>query len=102
MKDSSTDWNVECKPSGRDGYLFYHEASREIPFYWEYGGGDVVVIVRLDEPSTWDRQYPWAIARKHEIFERVAHEIIRQQAPACRADIDDEEACTYVRGQKSP
>ena len=77
MNTSADDWSFECKPSGQDGYFFYHEGSREIPFYWEYGGDDVLVIVRITEPDKFDLRYPWAAGRRHEIFERVAQELIR-------------------------
>src|SRR5258706_302768 len=100
MKDPSADWSVECQPSGRDGYFFYHEGTNQIPFYWEYGGGDVVVIVRLDDLSKWEHRYAWATERKHEILERVAREVIRQRAPGCVADIDDIRVCIYVREHK--
>ncbi len=97
MNPSPSDWSVECKPSGRDGYFFYHEDSREIPFCWEYGGGDTVVIVRIDEPAKFGLRYPWAIERKVEILERVAQEVVRQRAPSCVAVIDEPSLCVYVR-----
>jgi hypothetical protein len=92
-----TDWSFECQPSGRDGYFFYHEGPREIPFYWEYGGGDVIVIVRFDEPDKFALRCPWATERKREILERVAQELIRQGAPGYRAEIDERNICIYVR-----
>ena len=93
MKPTSKHWSVECKPAGRDGYLFYREGLHEIPFYWEFGGGDTVVVVRVDDPSKFNLKYPWAVERKREIFERLATELIRQQAPSCRAEIDDRSIC---------
>jgi hypothetical protein len=97
MKTSTEDWGVECKPSGQHGYVFYHEGAHELPLYWEYGGGDVIVIVRFDEPDKFALGYPWAVKRKREILERVAGELIRQQAPGCRSEIDEESLCIYVR-----
>jgi hypothetical protein len=68
MKHSSDDWSVECKPSGSEGYFFYHEGLFEIPFRWEYGGGSVRVIISFDKISEWDKRYPWAVGRKLEIY----------------------------------
>ena len=96
MKTSADDWSFECKPFGRDGYFFYHEGSRELPFYWEMGGGDVVVIVRIDEPDKFGLRFPWAVERRREIFERVAQELIRK-SPDCTAEIDDQRFCIYVK-----
>ncbi len=96
MKTSTDDWSFECKPCGRDGYFFYHEGSRELPFYWEYGGGDVVVIVGIDEPGTFFLRFPWAVERKHEIFDRVAQALLRR-SPDCTTEIDHEGLCIYVK-----
>jgi hypothetical protein len=99
MRPSADDWSVECKPFGQYGYSFYHENSREIPFYWEYGGGDTVVIVRIEKRADFDSGYPWAVARKREILGRVAQELIRQQAPHCIAEIDHKNLCIYARAK---
>jgi hypothetical protein len=93
----SIDWTVEWEPSGRDGYLFYHEGSHELPFYWEFGGDGVVAIIRIDDRAQLEKRHPWAAERKREIFERVAQEAIRQRAPACLAEIDEQGCCIYVR-----
>ena len=61
METSANDWSFECQPAGRDGFLFYHEGSRQIPFYWAYGGGDVLVILRILEPDKFNLRYPWAL-----------------------------------------
>jgi hypothetical protein len=92
-------FEVECKPSGREGYVFYREGANELPFYWEYGGGDFVVIVRIEEPDKFVLRYSWAAERKGEILKRVAQEIIRQQAPGCNAEIDERHLCILVREQ---
>ena len=97
MNSSTQDWRVECKPSGRDGYVFYYEGSQELPFYWEYGGGNVVVIARFDEPDKFAVRYPWAAGRRREILERLAQELIRQQAPSCTAEIDEHGLCICIK-----
>jgi hypothetical protein len=97
MKTPMEDWSVECRLSGQHGYVFYHEGGHELPFYWEYGGGDVIVIVRFDGPDTFALRHPWAAERKRAILERVAREIVRQQAPGCRSEIDEQSLCIYFR-----
>ena len=79
--------------------MFYHEGTREIPFFWEYGGGDVRVIVRFEEPSRFALRYPWAVEHIGIILERVAQELIRGHAPDCRAEVDEPNLCIYVQGQ---
>ncbi len=100
MTPSAEKWSVECEPVGQSGYFFYHEGSRELPLYWEYGGEDVVVIVRADDPSKFTIRYPWIIGREREILGRVAGEVVRQRAPTCKAEIDEKGFSIYVREQK--
>lgn len=99
-KSASQDWKVEIPMGGRSGYIGYYEGQMAASFYWEFGGGDVVTIIYIGQPSEWGRHYPWAADRRREILERVAQEVIRQRAPTCRADIDGENGFIYVVGQK--
>ncbi len=102
VKESAQSWSVECKPFGQSGYVFYHEGSHELPLYWEYGGGETVLIVRVEEPERLSMRFPWVAGRERLILGRVAAELIRQQAPGCRTEIDEKDLAIYVREQKPP
>lgn len=62
MEDPDQSWSLECKPFGQSGFVFYHEGSRELPLYWEYGGGDAIAIFRVEEPEKLGRDFlgQWA------------------------------------------
>lgn len=90
-------WSVEVVQSGRSGSVKYHEPSSCISFYWEFGGDDTVAIIWTGDFAAWTSRYPWAVERRREILERVAHEVVRQKAPTCRADIDDRNGYIYIR-----
>jgi len=102
MHQPPESWSVECTPSGRDGFLFYHEGSQEIPFYWEYGGGDIIAIIRFTEPKEFNRRHPWAASQKEAILKRVAEELVRQQAPTGRAELDYATLTIFLREQPKP
>ena len=55
------------------------------------------MIVRADDPSKFTTRHPWIAGREREILERVAGEVVRRRAPACKADIDEKNFCIYVR-----
>ena len=95
VNDSKNDWRVEISQEGRGGSVVYYEGSNAISCYWEFGGGDVVAFIHVGEPAEWRKKCAWAAERKPEIAERIAKEVIRQRAPTCRADIEDE--YIYVR-----
>jgi len=96
-------WSVDFSERGRDGYVYYREPAFTITFYWEFGGGDTVAIITPEKEAKWRKDYPWASARRQEILQRVASEVVRQKAPSCRAEIDGKDGCIYVRqsGQRA-
>ena len=79
---------------GRDGYVIYYEGQHRTSFYWEFGGGDVVVIIHTGLRS------PWSVQQR-EIVERVIQEVTRQRAPTCKADMDETGGYIYFRENKS-
>jgi hypothetical protein len=82
------DWQVTFTEEGRSGYVHYRESGGRLSFYWEFGGGDVVTAISVGSADAWERDHPWAAARREEILQRVAAEVIRQRAPGCVADFD--------------
>ncbi len=88
---------VTIVEEGRIGRVHYRERAGELSFAWEFGGGDVVVIVHVGTPAEWNASNRWAAERRTEIVRFVAAELVRQKAPACRAEIDDEVGCLYLR-----
>lgn len=95
---ASRNWSVSFGERGRDGYVYYSEfVVRTMSFYWEFGGGDTVAIVSYGTEAAWKKEYPWAVARRAEILDRVAKEVIRQRAPSCRAVIDEKNNCILIK-----
>jgi hypothetical protein len=86
---SQPDWTVEFESRGRAGNIHYTEGSNVITFYYEFGG-TVVAIIWPPEKQVWDRKFPWAVGRRNEIIERVIQETLRQQAPGCIAEEDEQ------------
>ena len=97
---TSNDWKIEMPMGGPDGYIGYSEGLNSASFYWEFGGGDVLVIIHIGRPPEWSRLYPWAADRRNEILARVIQDVIRQRAPNCTADTDEESGHIYLSEQK--
>lgn len=92
-----TPWSIEIKSSGRSGSVEYREEAGALSFYWEFGGGDAVASISVGDVPKWAAAYPWTVGRRREILERVAQEVIRQKAPTCWADINDEGGYIDIR-----
>jgi hypothetical protein len=93
-------WSVEIHQRGRNGTIDYREENNVLSVDWEFGGREVVAIISTSATTTgeWDRMYPWAAGRQHEIMKRIGSETVRQKAPTCFVDFDPRSPwCVYVR-----
>ena len=73
---------IQKGPSGTVQYSEGWLKKNICEFYWEFGGGDTVAIVRIPAEDKWDAKYPWASGRRKEIITFVAEEVRRTQSPA--------------------
>lgn len=89
--------SVTILEQGREGRVQYTEGGSSIKGYWEFGGGDVVSIVSMGSREEWMRSHTWAMERRAEILRFVADEVVRQRAPTCTADIDEQRGYIEVR-----
>lgn len=95
-------WSVLITEQGRGGTVTYREPGGDIPMTWEFGGNDVVAMIRFEEEAVWIAWYPWAASRRKEILQRVADEAIRQKAPSCLAEIDERSGWINLRQAAPP
>ena len=78
---------VDITQNGPTGSVVYREPAGSLSFYWEFGGGDVVAIVQVDDRTALNTS--WIADRRADILRFVADEVIRQKAPKCRAEINE-------------
>jgi len=85
---------VTILESGRSGEVRYKDPRGSLRGYWEFGGGDVVVIIAMGAPAAWPR----ALADdKDAVLDFIAAEAIRQRSPTSRPDIDRESGDILLR-----
>ena len=94
--------SVSIIEQGREGRVRYSEGGRSLDGYWEFGGGDVVAIVNAGTREDWSRMHPWAVEQRAGILRFIADEVIRQRAPACIAEIDEQRGDKRVEEQPVP
>lgn len=96
---------VDITSTGREGRVRYSDGGRAIDGYFEFGGGDVITIVSMGSAEEWASAHAWASPDRAAILRFVADEVIRQKAPTCVADIEDDRGVILVRlapGAKPP
>lgn len=84
---TSSDRHVDITENGRNGSVVYREPAGSLSFYWEFGGGDTVAIIQVND-AAWKAQPTWLIGRSGEILHFVADEVIRQKTAGRIAEID--------------
>lgn len=89
--------SVTILEQGRDGRVLYSEGIHSIEGYWEFGGGDVVTIVSIGSREEWERSHPWAVDQRAGILRFIADEVVRQRAPTCAAEIDEQRGYILLR-----
>ncbi len=91
------DRHVDITENGRSGSITYREPDGSLAFYWEFGGADAVVIIQVSDAAIWRSPSPWIAGRHAEILRFVATEAIRQKAPSCRAEINEDKGEILLR-----
>jgi hypothetical protein len=89
--------HVTIVQEGREGRVAYDEGLGAINGYMEFGGGDVVSIVSMGSMDDWQRSHGWAVEKRAGILRFVADEVIRQRAPSCAAEIDEQSGVILIR-----
>ncbi len=93
-------WTVSVEQSGRGGSIRYREGSNEAVLDWEFAGGGAVALIFGPASEHWDTVIPWASGRQREVLSRVAEDVLRLQAPGCRADLDLDSGTIVIRTGK--
>lgn len=89
--------SVTITQEGRSGAVRYAEGARAIKGYFEFGAGDVVTIISMGSREEWAHGHPWALPERAHILAFVAEEAIRQRAPTCVAEIQEERGDILLR-----
>lgn len=93
----AADRRVEIIEKGRYGSVVYHEPGGSLAFHWEFGGADVIAIIQVADPASWSHPPAWYADRRAAILRFVADEVIRQRAPSCAAEIDEQQGSILLR-----
>lgn len=68
---------------GRSGYIVYTDEEGTIQLYYEFGGGDCVVIIHIPAVEEWTSITNRPLSERNSILSFIAEQAIRDQAPDC-------------------
>ncbi len=86
---SKSSRRIEFLNHGREGEVVYSQGLREIKFYMEFGGSDVVFYLSAPSASEWEHSTGFSLKDRYEILTFVATETQKYQAPSCNYKIED-------------
>ncbi len=85
-------WFVD---EGRSGRVGYQDDDGTFGMYWEFGGGDVIVIIWVPKEAEWEAQTKIPISKRANILNHIGSEAIRQKNGG-RGRYDVQEDCILI------
>lgn len=74
---------AEYTQDGRGGKIYYAENDLSMEFYWEFGGGNAVVVIDIPEEKYWEAQTKTPLAERYGFLSRMTERVIQDKAPGC-------------------
>jgi len=68
---------------GRGGYVIYKDEVGELKFFFEYGGGNCVVIIYVPSANEWTNKTNRPLTQRQNVLTFVAERSISDQAHNC-------------------
>lgn len=80
-------WYAE---DGRSGYIYYSDGFKDIPFYYEFGGGDCQLCIDIPDKNNWEKETNTLLSKREEILHFVGKNVIKDKFTGSRSyEIDD-------------
>lgn len=64
---------------GRYGYVTYQDGLTDIPFYYEFGGGDCQLSITIPDKTNWEKETNTPLSRRDEILHFVGKNVIKDK-----------------------
>ena len=74
---------LEYINEGRGGYVIYKDEVGELKFFFEYGGGNCVVIIYVPSINDWANKTKRPLTQRQTVLTFVAERSIKDQAHNC-------------------
>jgi hypothetical protein len=79
---------VRVTSQGRSGDVVITLPDGDVRFWWEFGGGDCLVIIQVPDAQQW-KQTLLHHNPRHEFLEALAAEVTAQQCPGASHTISE-------------
>ncbi len=88
---------LEFDEQGRSGTIYYIENKHRIPFYYEFGGGEVQVIINTPTSKDWEIATGLPLNERRRVLLTIASGVIHKKAPGWRFEIEEDNISFYLK-----
>ncbi len=81
---------IRIESQGRSGDIVITLPDGEVRFWWEFGGGDCIAMVRVPDPQQWKTQDPLKNYPRAAFLEAMAAEVSALQCPGATHTISED------------
>jgi hypothetical protein len=90
VKPDAMNRSLHYLSEGKGGSVIYKDDLSELKFYYEFGGGDCVVIIFIPNDENWKAETNRNIEDKNAIIEFIARQAIHDQVRGGTYKIEDD------------
>ncbi len=74
---------------GRGGTIVYRDEQGDINLFFEYGGGNCVVIIYVPSTDEWTSKTKRSVSARKNILAFIAEQSVKDKAPGCYYKISE-------------
>ena len=78
---------LEYINEGRGGYVVYKDKKNELKVFYEFGGGNCIVIIYVPSIAEWVNKTKINVDERERVLTFIAEQSIKDQAPSCNYKI---------------
>lgn len=73
------DATLTYEDMGRGGSIYFVSTQHRFSMWWEYAGGDAIVLVGLPDASTWEQATGISLGAREEVVRFVGDRVLRDK-----------------------
>lgn len=81
--------NIKYQSDGPSGHVIYDDGRHQFKMYYEFGGGDCVVIVFIPTLVAWETTTGISINDRDLVLDSIASQVLKDQVPNGSYKISD-------------
>ena len=82
---------------GRGGTVYYENGDTKLDCWWEYGGGDALVIMDVPTPEQWEQRTKLPLAARESTLHYISTQVLKSKNGGNGSFVIGENVVTFFR-----